>query len=67
MKLKKEKGNAAFKADKYQEAYNLYTEALLVDPLNKKTNAKLHFNKATVTAKVIKLLFFFFLCLQKKL
>lgn len=52
LKLKKEEGNAAFKAEKYQDAYNLYTEALLVDPQNTKTNAKLHFNKATVAAKV---------------
>lgn len=52
LKQKKEEGNVAFKAERYQEAYNLYTEALLVDPQNTKTNAKLHFNKATVAAKV---------------
>jgi DnaJ family protein C protein 7 len=55
LKQKKEEGNTAFKAEKYQEAYNLYTEALLVDPQNVKTNAKLHFNKATVAAKLKKL------------
>ncbi|KAJ8675890.1 hypothetical protein QAD02_011676 [Eretmocerus hayati] len=54
LKQKKDDGNVAFKADKYQEAYNLYTEALLVDPMNKKANAKLHFNKATVAAKLKK-------------
>ncbi|XP_014211141.1 dnaJ homolog subfamily C member 7 [Copidosoma floridanum] len=54
LKQKKDQGNVAFKADKYQEAYNLYTEALLIDPQNKKTNAKLHFNKATVAAKLRK-------------
>ncbi|XP_058788832.1 dnaJ homolog subfamily C member 7 [Phymastichus coffea] len=55
LKQKKEEGNAAFKAEKYQEAYNLYTEALLIDPNNIKTNAKLHFNKATAAAKLKKL------------
>ncbi|XP_001602403.1 dnaJ homolog subfamily C member 7 isoform X1 [Nasonia vitripennis] len=55
LKQKKEEGNVAFKAERYQEAYNLYTEALLVDPQNTKANAKLHFNKATVAAKLKKL------------
>lgn len=54
LKTKKDEGNAAFKEDKLQEAYNLYTEALLIDPENDKTNAKLHYNKATVAAKVRK-------------
>lgn len=36
----------------YQEAYNIYNEALAIDPQNIMTNAKLHFNKATVAAKV---------------
>ena len=53
LKLKKEEGNVAFKADRFEEAYNLYTEALLLDPHNGMTNAKLHFNKATVAAKVM--------------
>lgn len=37
-----------------QEALTLYTEALQVDPLNKKTNAKLHFNRATVLSRLNK-------------
>lgn len=53
MKKKKEEGNTAFKMEQYQEAYNLYNEALAIDPQNIMTNAKLHFNKATVAAKVL--------------
>lgn len=52
LKLKKEEGNVAFKANRFEEAYNLYTQALLLDPQNGMTNAKLHFNKATVAAKL---------------
>jgi len=52
LKQKKEDGNAAFKLGRYQEAYNLYTDALNVDPHNKSANTKLHFNKATVAAKL---------------
>ena len=53
LKKKKEEGNAAFKREQYQEAYNLYNEALTIDPHNIMTNAKLHFNKATAAAKVL--------------
>lgn len=52
LKQKKEKGNDAFKNARYTEAYDLYTEALTIDPQNGKTNAKLFFNKAMVSAKV---------------
>ncbi|XP_011502030.1 PREDICTED: dnaJ homolog subfamily C member 7 [Ceratosolen solmsi marchali] len=55
LKQKKLEGNNAFKSEQYQEAYRLYTEALLIDPQNNITNAKLHFNKATVAAKLKKL------------
>lgn len=51
LKQKKEEGNTAFKASKLEEAYNLYSEALEIDPFNKSTNAKLYFNRATVAAK----------------
>lgn len=54
LKQKKEEGNEAFKAGRYQEAYNLYTEALKIDPLNIKTNAKLYFNKACVSSNLSK-------------
>jgi len=49
---KKEEGNAAFKAGRTDEAYNLYSEALSIDPLNVHTNSKLYFNRATVCSKV---------------
>ncbi|XP_025161527.1 dnaJ homolog subfamily C member 7 isoform X2 [Harpegnathos saltator] len=52
LRKKKEEGNAAFKMRQYQEAYNIYNEALSIDPQNIMTNAKLHFNKATVAAKL---------------
>ncbi|XP_011305686.1 dnaJ homolog subfamily C member 7 [Fopius arisanus] len=52
LKQKKEDGNAAFKANRYQEAYNLYTEALAVDPQNKLVNTKLHYNRALTAAKL---------------
>lgn len=52
LKKKKEEGNEAYKNNRIQEAINLYTEALQIDPLNKKTNAKLHFNKAVALARL---------------
>ncbi|XP_003701178.1 tetratricopeptide repeat protein 2 [Megachile rotundata] len=52
LKKKKEEGNAAYKKEQYQEAYKLYSEALAIDPQNIVTNAKLHFNKAIVAAKL---------------
>lgn len=53
LKAKKEEGNHAFKKCKYEAAYQLYTEALMIDPNNIKTNAKLYCNRATAGAKVI--------------
>ncbi|XP_071792021.1 dnaJ homolog subfamily C member 7-like isoform X1 [Asterias amurensis] len=55
LKSKKEEGNETFKGGKYQEAYELYTQALAVDPLNVNTNAKIYCNRATVCAKLKKL------------
>ena len=52
LKQKKEEGNVAFKSGQLEDAYTLYSEALQIDPLNKYTNAKLFFNRATVAAKV---------------
>lgn len=52
LKKKKEDGNTAFKMKRYQEAYDLFTEALTIDPQNKMANAKLHFNKAQAAAKL---------------
>lgn len=55
LKKKKDEGNAAFKASKFQDALELYSQALQIDPDNKITNAKLHFNRATVLSKLNKL------------
>lgn len=52
LKAKKEEGNQAFKNHNYEAAYQLYTEALMIDPNNIKTNAKLYCNRATAGAKV---------------
>lgn len=52
LKSKKEEGNQAFKNNNYEAAYQLYTEALKIDPNNIKTNAKLYCNRATAGAKV---------------
>ncbi|XP_019618060.1 PREDICTED: dentin sialophosphoprotein-like isoform X2 [Branchiostoma belcheri] len=55
LRAKKEEGNSAFKAGRYQEAYDLYSEALRIDPHNVFINSKLYNNRATVGAKVNKL------------
>eukprot|EP00096_Caligus_rogercresseyi_P006504 TRINITY_DN2298_c0_g1_i1.p1 TRINITY_DN2298_c0_g1~~TRINITY_DN2298_c0_g1_i1.p1 ORF type:complete len:706 (-),score=197.83 TRINITY_DN2298_c0_g1_i1:737-2854(-) len=55
LKQTKDEGNAAFNANKLSEAYKLYSDALLIDPLNSMTNAKLYFNRAIVAAKLGKL------------
>ncbi|XP_018333293.1 dnaJ homolog subfamily C member 7 isoform X2 [Agrilus planipennis] len=54
LKKKKDDGNAAFKTNRLQEALDLYTEALTIDPLNRKTNAKLYFNRAIVLSRLRK-------------
>ncbi|XP_038072448.1 dnaJ homolog subfamily C member 7-like [Patiria miniata] len=54
LKSKKEEGNERFKGGRYKEAYDLYTEALEVDPLNVNTNAKIYCNRATVCSKLKK-------------
>ena len=42
----KEEGNAHFKASEYQQAVDVYTQALEVDPSNKVTNSKIFHNRA---------------------
>lgn len=54
LKKTKEEGNEAYKHGKFQKAYDLYTQALSIDPLNKKTNAKLYFNRALVLSRLTK-------------
>ncbi|PIK43162.1 putative dnaJ-like subfamily C member 7 [Apostichopus japonicus] len=55
MKQKKDQGNDAFKKGRYQEACDLYTEALEIDEHNVLTNAKLYCNRANVRSKLGKL------------
>ncbi|KAK4880754.1 hypothetical protein RN001_008900 [Aquatica leii] len=55
LKKTKDEGNEAYKNCKFQEAIDLYTQALAIDPLNKKINSKLYFNRATVLARLVKL------------
>lgn len=52
LKARKEDGNKAFKEGNYEAAYELYSEALTIDPNNIKTNAKLFCNRGTVGSKV---------------
>ena len=49
---KKEEGNVQFKLGNIQAAFDLYSEALNVDPKNYSTNAKLLCNRALVGSKV---------------
>ncbi|XP_013775928.1 dnaJ homolog subfamily C member 7-like [Limulus polyphemus] len=55
LRTKKEEGNVFFKEGNYQEAHNIYTEALSIDLSNISTNAKLYFNRATVCAKMARI------------
>ncbi|MCJ1369373.1 hypothetical protein MMC20_000584 [Loxospora ochrophaea] len=48
----KEEGNAAFKAGRYQQAVDVYGQALEVDPFNKGTNSKLLQNRAMASIKL---------------
>ncbi|KAI1316110.1 hypothetical protein EDD11_010424 [Mortierella claussenii] len=52
LEAQKTAGNDAFKTGKLQEAYDLYTAALAIDPENESTNSKLYSNRATVLAKL---------------
>lgn len=51
---KKEEGNAAFKAGRYEDARKLYTEALGMDLLNHQTNSRLLSNRASAAMKLNK-------------
>ena len=48
----KEEGNSHFKAGRYQQALDIYTSALEVDPLNKGTNSKILNNRAMCYSKL---------------
>lgn len=48
----KERGNAAFKGQKFEEAIDIYSEALEVDKTNKAVNSKLYYNRALARSKL---------------
>ena len=48
----KEDGNAHFKSGRYQQAVDVYTSALEVDPANKGTNSKILNNRAMCYSKL---------------
>ena len=50
--LKKEEGNEAFRSSEFEKAYDLYTEALSIDPKNIITNAKLYCNRGLMAQKM---------------
>lgn len=50
----KEEGNGHFKAGRYQQAVDVYTAALDVDPLNKGTNSKILNNRAMCHSRLKK-------------
>ena len=52
LNAKKEEGNQKFRAGHLQAAYDLYSEALAIDPYNKFTNSKLYCNRATCGSKL---------------
>ncbi|RUS24318.1 hypothetical protein BC938DRAFT_473780 [Jimgerdemannia flammicorona] len=52
LKTKKEAANVAFNAGRLQEAYDLYTAALKIDPENKDIGSRLYSNRALVLVKV---------------
>ena len=47
----KEEGNDHFKRGRYQEAIDVYSQALEVDPMNKGTNSKIFLNRALCNLK----------------
>jgi DnaJ family protein C protein 7 len=49
---KKQQGNEAFNKRNFQSACEIYSSALLIDPLNKVVNAKLYFNRCLSRAKL---------------
>lgn len=52
LKKKKEEALALFKASRFHEAHDIYTESIKFDSSNVNFNAKLHFNRALMTSKM---------------
>ena len=53
MKSTKADGNEAYKNGNFQEAYDLYSKALSIDPDNVSTCAKLYYNRGVVASRVM--------------
>ncbi|XP_028402914.1 dnaJ homolog subfamily C member 7-like [Dendronephthya gigantea] len=51
LKSTKDDGNEAYKTGKFQEAYDLYSNALEIDPNNVSTCAKLFYNRGVVASR----------------
>jgi tetratricopeptide (TPR) repeat protein len=49
---RKKEGNDAFAQGRYQEAYDIYTDCLAIDPENKSLNVTLYTNRAASAIKV---------------
>ena len=52
LKTKRDEASDSYKAGRFQEAFDLYSTALSIDPSNKTILAKLYCSRATVLAKV---------------
>ena len=52
LKTKRDEATDSYKAGRFQEAFDLYSTALSIDPSNKTILAKLYCSRATVLAKV---------------
>ncbi|XP_028403003.1 dnaJ homolog subfamily C member 7-like [Dendronephthya gigantea] len=52
LKSTKDDGNEAYKTGKFQEAYDLYSNALEIDPNNVSTCAKLFYNRGVVASRL---------------
>jgi DnaJ family protein C protein 7 len=57
----KEAGNAAFKANQLEEAYDAYTAAMEIDPKNDHMNSRLYSNRAAVLQKVPPIIILYYL------
>lgn len=55
LKSTKDAGNEAYKTGKFQEAYDLYSKALEIDPDNVTTLAKLYYNRGVVASRLNKI------------
>lgn len=51
---KKKEGNDAFSSGRFQEAYDIYTECLTIDPQNNGVNSTLLCNRAAASMKVLR-------------